>query len=193
MSLLQRLRFNLRYYRHPPWDTGVSPPELLDFIKGYPMGRELGRALALGCGTAANVITLAQHGWQVTGVDFARTAIGMARRKARRAGVEVDLRVGDVTKEGIAGGVYDLVLDMRCFHSLTLEGRAAYARNLGRLMSPGGTFLLYVFVKRGDEVEGGGVPESELTALTEMLELVAWEDGTNRGRRPSAWLTFRKR
>jgi SAM-dependent methyltransferase len=157
------------------------------------MGREPGRALDLGCGTATNVITLAQHGWQVTGVDFARTAIGMARRKARRAGVEVDLRVGDVTKEGIAGGVYDLVLDMRCFHSLTLEGRAAYARNLGRLMSPGGTFLLYVFVKRGDEVEGGGVPESELTALTEMLELVAWEDGTNRGRRPSAWLTFRKR
>ena len=98
-----------------------------------------------------------------------------------------------MTKEGVADGVYDLVLDMGCFHSLALEGRAAYVRNLERLMSPGGTFLLYVFVKGSDEVEGGGVPESELTALSEVLELVAWEDGTNRGRRPSAWLTFRKR
>ncbi len=197
MSFLRRLRFNLRYYRNPPWDTGVSPPELMDFIKGYSMGRATdgapGRALDLGCGTATNVITLAQHGWQVTGVDFARKAIGMAWRKVRRAGVEVDLRVGDVTKVGVADGVYDLVLDMGCFHSLTPEGRAAYVRNLERLMSPGGTFLLYVWVKEDDDVEGGGVPESELTALSEVVELVAREDGTNRGRRPSAWLTFRRR
>ncbi len=60
-------------------------------------------------------------------------------------------------------------------------------------MSPGGTFLLYVFVKVDDEVEGGGVPESELTALSEALELVSREDGTNRGLRPSAWLTLRRR
>lgn len=190
MSFLRRLRFNLRYYRNPPWDTGVSPPELMDFIESYPAGR----ALDLGCGTATNVITLAQHGWQVTGVDFARKAIGMARRKARRAGVKVDLRVGDVTREGVADGVYDLVLDMGCFHSLTTEGRATYVRNLERLMSPGGTFLLYVFLKgKDDDPEGGGVPESELTALSEVLELVAREDGTNRGGRPSAWLTFKKR
>ncbi len=130
MSFLRRLRFNLRYYRNPPWDTGVSPPELMDFIKGYSMGSRPGRALDLGCGTATNVITLAQHGWQVTGVDFARIAIGMARRKARRAGVKVDLRVGDVIQEGVADGAYDLVLDIGCFHSLTPEGRVAYVRNL---------------------------------------------------------------
>ena len=147
----------------------------------------------LGGGTATNVITRAQHGWQVTGVDFARKAIGMARRKARRAGVEVDLRVGDVTRDGVAEGVYDLVLDMGCFHSLTPEGRRAYVRNLERLMASGGTFLLYVFVKADDDVEGGGVPESELATLSEVIELVSREDGTNRGGRPSAWRTCRKR
>lgn len=34
-----------------------------------------GRALDLGCGTGANVIGLAQRGWEVTGVDWAKTAI----------------------------------------------------------------------------------------------------------------------
>jgi SAM-dependent methyltransferase len=196
MSFLRRLRFNLRYYRNPAWDTGISPPELMAFISGYSaingQGRGAGRALDLGCGTATNVITLAQHGWQVTGVDFAWTGIGRARRKARRAGVDVDLRVGDVTREGVADGVYDLVLDIGCFHSLTPEGRAAYVRNLERLMAPGGTFLLYASVRVDEEVDGRGVPESELTALAEEMELVSREDGTNRGRRPSVWLTFRR-
>ena len=170
---------------------------MVAFINGYAaingQGREAGRALDLGCGTATNVITLAQHGWQVTGVDFAWTGIGMARRKARRAAVDVDLRVGDVTCERVADGVYDLVLDIGCFHSLTPEGRAAYVRKLERLMAPGGTFLLYASVRADEEVDGRGVPESELTALAAVMELVSREDGTNRGRRPSAWLTFRRR
>ena len=165
----------------------------MDFINGYPTGSGVGRALDLGCGTATNVITLAQHGWQVTGVDFAWAGIRMARRKAKRAGVDVDLRVGDVTRQGVADGIYDLVLDIGCFHSLTPEGRVAYLRNLGRLMAPGGAFLLYASVRADDEVDARGVPESELTALSEVMELVSREDGTNRGRRPSAWLTFRRR
>src|SRR4030066_306033 len=94
MPVLQRLVYQLWYYRKPPWDTGVSPPELLAHIERHPPGR----ALDLGCGTGTNVITLAQHGWQVTGVDFAWRAIRQAQRKAKRAGVLVDLRVGDVTR-----------------------------------------------------------------------------------------------
>jgi len=67
MNLLRRINFNLWYFRRPPWDRGISPPELFDFISKHPAGR----AIDLGCGTATNVITLAQNGWQVTGIDFA--------------------------------------------------------------------------------------------------------------------------
>ncbi|HZD55845.1 MAG TPA: class I SAM-dependent methyltransferase, partial [Anaerolineales bacterium] len=71
MKILRRIFFNLWYYREPPWDTGISPPELLAFIESHPAGQ----ALDLGCGTGTNVITLARNGWQVTGVDFAPRAI----------------------------------------------------------------------------------------------------------------------
>ena len=184
---LRRLFFNLWYLFKPPWDTGVSPPELMEFIGSHPAGR----ALDLGCGTGTNVITLAQHGWETTGVDFAGRAVRAARRKARQAEVDVDLRVGDVTKEGALAGPYDLVLDMGCFHSLPQEGRRRYAANVERLLAPEGTYMLYVFLKGEGDGPGPGVTDAELAALP--FRLTARQEGDERGRRPSAWLTFGKR
>jgi 2-polyprenyl-3-methyl-5-hydroxy-6-metoxy-1,4-benzoquinol methylase len=37
-----------------------------------------GKALDLGCGIGTNAITLAQYGWQATGIDFALKAIRTA-------------------------------------------------------------------------------------------------------------------
>ena len=72
-----RWKFEWRYWRGTtPWDTNITPPEVKEFIAAAPPGK----ALDLGCGTGTNAITLAQHGWQATGVDFApkaiRTALG---------------------------------------------------------------------------------------------------------------------
>jgi len=68
MSFLRRITFNLWYYQDHPWDTGISPPALMDFIQTYSPGR----SLELGCGTGNNVITFAWREWQVAGLDFAR-------------------------------------------------------------------------------------------------------------------------
>ena len=186
IKLFLRLLFNVWYYFRPPWDTGVSPPELMDFINSHPPGR----ALDMGCGTGTNAITLAQHGWQVNGVDFAWRAVRIARRKAQRAGVDVDLRVGDVTGEVGQLGTYDLVLDLGCFHSLTQDGRRAYLRNLERLMASEATYMLYLFLKEARGKRGPGVAEAELSEFPATLQLVERRDSTERGRWPSAWLTF---
>ena len=169
-------------------DTGVSPPELLDFIQSHPPGR----ALDLGCGTGTNVITLAQHNWRVTGVDFASRAIGAARRKARQSSVDVDLRVADVTEEKGLAGLYDLILDIGCFHRLPEKGRQAYLHNLERLLAPEGTYLLYVFLRERSSAGSPGVTDAELAAFPGTLRLAERQDSTGRQRRPSAWLTFRK-
>lgn len=183
--MLRKLFFNLSYYQKPAWDTGISPPELLDFLRTHAPGR----ALDLGCGTGTNVITLARHGWQASGVDYARPAIRAARRKARQAGVQVDLRVGDVTRLGGLRGPFDLILDLGCFHSLGQPGKSAYRQNLERLLAPGGTFLLYGFFK---PPAGGsfGLVDQDLTDLAQALRLVDRQDGFNRGGQPSAWLTY---
>lgn len=187
MRILRRLFFNWMYYHRPPWDSGVSPPELLEFIASHPPGR----ALDLGCGTGTNAITLARHGWQVTGVDFAWRAIARARQKARQAGVQVDFRVADVLRLPGITEKFDLVLDIGCFHSLDASGRKTYVKNLGELLLPGGFFLMYAFLENAG-ASVSGLTESDLALFQDRFKLVERQEGTERGRRPSAWFTFER-
>ena len=183
---LRKIVFNLWYFQKPPWDTGVSPPELIEFINNHPPGR----ALDLGCGTGTNVITLACHGWQVTGVDFVRKAIATGQRKARQAGIQADLHVGDVTKPDGMVGPFDLILDIGCFQTLSPKSKQDYVRNLTHFLAPDGTYLLYAFFKTAESDNFGLMP-ADLELLDENLKLVQRQDGTERGLRPSAWFTYR--
>ncbi len=102
MNLGRKLFYSIYYLRKPPWDTGVTPPELEDFVQNHPPGR----ALDLGCGTGTNVIYLAQHGWQAIGVDFVKKAIHHARQKADQAGVTVKFYADDVTHLSEINGTF---------------------------------------------------------------------------------------
>lgn len=187
-DLLRRLFFRLMYFRRPPWDTGVSPPELLEFLESRPPGR----ALDLGCGTGTNVITMAQHGWQVTGMDFVPRAISRARRKAYQAGVHADLLTGDVTRLERVHGAFDFALDMGCYHSLSRTGRRSYRENLDRRLKPGGEYLLYGFLNTSGDPEDMGIGPPDLSAFSSLFRLVTREDGSEGGRRPSTWLHYQK-
>lgn len=184
MNFLQRLGFNFSYFGSPPWDTGISPPELLDFIASHPAGR----ALDLGCGTGTNVITLAKAGWSVTGVDFASRAIGLARKKVRAAKVQAELRVGDVTRLDGIENPFDLALDIGCFHNMA--DHAAYLRELDRVLAPGGFWLMYGFLQAPGTPFG--LSEADLDLACQTLTLLHRQDGTDRGARPSAWFLYQK-
>jgi 2-polyprenyl-3-methyl-5-hydroxy-6-metoxy-1,4-benzoquinol methylase len=182
----RRLFYELFYFRKPPWDTGISPPELMEFIRTHPAGR----ALDLGCGTGTNAITLAQHGWQVAGVDFVGRAVRAARRKAKQAGVQVDFHADDVTRLRGVSGPFDLVLDIGCLHSLSRQQKAVYTDNLARLLAPQGIFLLYAFIVADESAQGSGLTPGDLTLLASRLRLAQRVDGADRGDRASAWLTY---
>jgi len=186
MNLFKKFFFNLWYLGDPPWDTGISPPELKRFIENHPPGK----ALDLGCGTGTNVITLAKNGWQATGVDFVGQAIRSARRKARQAGVQAHFLVEDVARLDGVAGPFDLILDMGCFHSLAGKSIQAYCANLERLLADGGTYLMYGYFSQ--ENGSNGLTDDHLDHLDATLKLVERQDGTERGQRPSAWFTYRK-
>ncbi len=186
--MLQRLFFQFSYFQKPPWDTGISPPELIQFIESHPPGR----AIDIGCGTGTNVITLARSGWTVTGVDFAPRAIHLARKKIRSAQVEAKLSVNDATKLHGITGPFELALDIGCFHSLSRDGQEKYLEQLDRILATGGFWLMYGFLRSEENQSSTGLGMADIKRITTHLALLARQDGFNRGERPSAWFLFQK-
>jgi len=126
------------------WDRGVPTADLVELAEGASAP---GRALDLGCGTGTDSIYLAQHGWDVTGVDMVPKALSIARRKAAAAGVSPRLVEGDVTRFhdfGVGDG-YTLLLDFGCFHTLPQDRRDAYVQSVSEAAALGAKFLLYGF------------------------------------------------
>ena len=179
-----RLFYNFAYrFTRPRWDTGITPPELVALIETQKLAP--GRALDLGCGTGTNVVYLAQHGWNVVGVDFVGKALEQARRKAQNTKVQAEFFQADVTRLDFLQPPFHLVLDMGCFHGLSPERRADYIAGVRRLLEPGGTYLLYAFT-RGGLVAGVGV-EDVLKLFADGFKNVQVEHGQGM---PSAWYTF---
>jgi SAM-dependent methyltransferase len=145
----RRLSYALAYRTgRTPWDTGVTPPEVVELIEG-PDALPAGRALDLGCGTGTNVAYLGRHGWDVTGVEADRRAFDAAEHRL----LSVDgARVtrGDVTRldDVPVDGPFRLVLDIGCFHSVAPGRRNAYARGVAERTTPGATLFVFAFARR---------------------------------------------
>jgi ubiquinone/menaquinone biosynthesis C-methylase UbiE len=188
-SLFRRLLFQYWYFGQPKWDTGVSPPELLDFIEKHAPAR----AIDIGCGTGTNVITLAKAGWHVTGVDFASRAIQLAKQKLRSTGTQADLRVSDATILKGIDGPYELALDIGCFHSIQKDGKTKYLKQLHRILAPNGFWLMYGFLQPDLSRAGTGLVQADLDLISSQLTLISRRDGFDDKRdRQSAWFLYQK-
>ena len=142
MGLAERLYHRAYRRGRTPWDTGITPPEVVEEVSAM----EPGRALDLGCGTGTNVLWLAQRGWTAVGVDFTSLAIESARRKADWTSGATFVE-GDVTRLSELGvdGPFDLVLDIGCFHSVPVRRRDDYVREVARVARTGARMMIFAF------------------------------------------------
>ncbi|OLB73717.1 MAG: hypothetical protein AUI14_25430 [Actinobacteria bacterium 13_2_20CM_2_71_6] len=130
-----------RFFRMP-WEIGPRT-ELVDLVRSGRL--QPGRAVDLGCGTGANAVFLAQHGFDVTGVDFAPAALRKAEARAAEAGVTITFVQDDLTALHHRLGTFDLLLDYGTFDDLSLPKRARYLANVLPLAGPEARFLLWCF------------------------------------------------
>ena len=139
----------------PPWDT--PPPEELQAVIEGPDALAPGNALDIGCGSGANVIYLANHGWRATGVDFSPVAIRIARDAAR--GIpNAHFIEGDATKltQLDLAQPIDLAIDMGGYHSLPHDAKPVYVSQLAALLTPGTPLLMW----QGIGLKPGEIPEA---------------------------------
>ena len=133
------------------WDRGVGS-ELVELVGSGRVASGVGspgRAVDLGCGTGANVLLLAAHGFDAVGVDFSKTAIEMASDEAaaRSLGEHARFVCGDVTADEIPGaeGPFDLVVVYNTLQDLRGRARMALVRTIHRLVRPGGQVVLWCY------------------------------------------------
>jgi len=100
------------------------------------------RALDLGCGTATLTILIkkTQPGAEVVGIDGDRKILGIARDKVRREGLEIPLYEGMAFDLPCRDDYFDRVFASLLFHHLTRENKIRTAREVYRVLKPGGEF-----------------------------------------------------
>ena len=131
-------------YRHftMPWEGGPRS-ELVDLVESGRL--RPCRAVDLGCGSGANAVFLAQHGFEVTGLDFAASALEKARRLADQEGVTVRWVRDDLTHLTALEGDFDLLVDYGALDDLKDRDRDRYVEQVTPRARPGARFLLWCF------------------------------------------------
>jgi methyl halide transferase len=161
-------RFRRQYAAgETPWDIGVPAPELTRRVEA---GEFAGRTvLEMGCGTGTNSIELARRGYRVTAVDFVPLAVEKAKEKARASGVQVDFRVGDLTRLEL-GGPFDCLLDIGLYHVIRNRDLPGFQATLRRASRPGTRWLSMAGSANDPMPEGPPVvSEAEFRAELEPL------------------------
>jgi ubiquinone/menaquinone biosynthesis C-methylase UbiE len=182
------------YKGTPAWDVGRPQPAFEALIKSGEIKPE--RALDIGCGRGENAIMLAMNGCNVTGIDLAEIAISDAKVKALEHHVNVNFVVGDVLKldQYFKEPEFDVIIDSFLFHTIADEERPVFARQVYRVLKPGGKYFMLCF---SDKDPGGPGPRRISKAEIEgtfapLFKIVYIADSTlvaNTGRRAAYLLS----
>jgi SAM-dependent methyltransferase len=136
---------------YDPWSVSVT--EDIGFYLEEAR-RAGGPVVELGVGTGRIAIPIAADGIRVIGVDSSPGMLEVCRRHADLAGVELELRLGDLREPPVEERVPLVICPFRSFLHLNSDhdrhrGLAA-ARELLR---PGGRLVFDVFAPGADDVE----------------------------------------
>ena len=155
-------------YRDLPWFAeGPAPPVERAVADGFL--RPAAPVLDVGCGAGSNVLFLARKRFRAFGVDLAPGAVRAAKARAAAAGLTVDVREGDALVLDFADATFGGVVDIGCFHTLPIGRRGDYAREIARVLRPGGALLLS-WVARESSGEFGPPHRPSLREVTDALE-----------------------
>jgi len=117
-----------------PWDSGVPSAELIRVLDAGSLPGNT--VLEFGCGTGTNAIEFARRGYRVTAVDLVDIAVKRTREKARRAGMKIDFRVGDLTNMDL-GRPYDVLFDRGGYHGIRTRDLSGFLGTLDRCRGGG--------------------------------------------------------
>jgi len=139
MAMIERWDRAYRGGRKPGWDSGIVAPDLKRAVEEGAV--RPCRTVVLGCGSGTNAVYLAQKGFDVTAIDVAPTALGIAEAKAEKAGVKVRWLLADVLAPPELEP-FDFIFDRGCYHNVRYVDAAGFVESMRRLSRPGTRALI---------------------------------------------------
>jgi SAM-dependent methyltransferase len=119
---------------------------LVRIVRGkYAEVPRAGRVLDVGFGRGANLVMLAQSGYEAHGLEVSQESVDAGRRLASEAGVQLHLGLLTGTQLGFADATFDLVISWNAVYyhgSRTLVRQAI--REFHRVLKPEGVLLMSV-------------------------------------------------
>jgi len=145
-------------YRNPKLVTKNDGPNadtlrFLKFLKKYQkFPVEDKNILDLGCGTGRNANYLAERDNNVIGIEIAKTALNIAKLRAKDLKLNVDYRLGDIGEVyDIEDNSIDIILDVTSSNSLDEKGREMYLKECSRVLKNGGYMFIRALCKDGNK------------------------------------------
>lgn len=140
LAMIERWDRAYRDGKRPSWDARQAAPELVRVIQEEAIVKPC-RVVVLGCGSGDNAIYLAQQGFDVTAIDLAPTALGIAEQKAKQAGVEVDWMLADVLNIPDVEP-FDFVFDRGCYHNVRYVDAEGFVESLRKITTASAQCLI---------------------------------------------------
>lgn len=147
------------------------------------------RILDVGCGTGGVTIPAKQRvgkGGQAAGIDPSPEMIAVAKRKAERAGLEIDFRVGVIEALPYPDASFDAVTSSLMMHHLPHELQVKGLAEIRRVLKPGGRILIADMFRAGASLHdrlfavltlhGGQAHRFGIQDLPEIMKVAGFED-----------------
>ncbi|HEY6068646.1 MAG TPA: class I SAM-dependent methyltransferase [Gaiellaceae bacterium] len=116
--------------------------------------RSSGPVVELGVGTGRIAVPVAADGIRVIGVDSSRGMLEVCARRAALAGVEIDLRAGDLRDPPVREKVPLVICPFRSLlHMHTDEDRRSVLSAVRRLLAEDGRFVFDVFAPGAADIQ----------------------------------------
>lgn len=122
--------------------NGVEPPAAASmpanpYVAEQTANLTPGTALDVGCGTGTESLWLAEHGWQVTGIDISATALATAKDRTTSGPTPEWIEADASTWQ--PGREWDLVMTN---YAHAAGGQLDLYRRISSWVAPGGTLLI---------------------------------------------------
>jgi len=145
-------------FAQPGYLFGTQPvPFLLKHAKLFSPGQTV---LSIAEGEGRNAVHLAKLGLNVTGVEFAPSAVGKARALAAQNDVAPEFIEADLFEWDWPEDAYDIVIGL-FFQFTGPDGRDALFERMLKATRPGGLTIVHGYTPKQLEFGTGGPPHAE--------------------------------